>query len=38
MHLFVSDVAEAAFEVRHGDIRKDKWFTDEFKVIDFLGR
>ena len=36
--LVVSDIEEPAFEPRDVIIRKDVWVTDEFEILDFLGR
>jgi len=34
----VSDVDETPFELRSVTIRRDRYFTDEFDIVDFLGR
>ena len=34
----VADIDEPAFEPRDVTIRKDFWVTDEFEILDFLGR
>ncbi len=36
--LFTSDVEDLPFELRDVRIRTDKWVTDEFEILDFLGR
>jgi len=34
----VADVDETPFERHNVTIRRDKCFTDEFEIVDFLGR
>lgn len=38
IYVLFTDIEEPAFEPRDVAIRKDIWVTEEFEILDFLGR